>query len=102
MSPDTPGFVKSPALKDRIHCVAYVIDASTVSTTYWQPDDDLKTIRQTVNNLGSNKRFFFLAVLRDKNALFLFPEQFLNCLRFGCLIFRDSSTGPDDQSGRSL
>ncbi|XP_061167744.1 interferon-induced protein 44-like [Saccostrea echinata] len=29
-TPKLPGFVKNPLLKDKIHCVAFVIDASTV------------------------------------------------------------------------
>ena len=30
MTPDSPGFVENPKLGDVIHCVAFVVDGSTV------------------------------------------------------------------------
>lgn len=58
MSSRTPGFVKSQTLKDKIHCVAYVIEASSVNSIPWQLERKLKSIRKTINNLGLNKHFF--------------------------------------------
>lgn len=39
---DTPGYIKNPDLKDKIHCVAFVIDGSTVDV---MPDKVLKHMK---------------------------------------------------------
>nr|XP_022300550.1 interferon-induced protein 44-like [Crassostrea virginica]XP_022300551.1 interferon-induced protein 44-like [Crassostrea virginica]XP_022300552.1 interferon-induced protein 44-like [Crassostrea virginica] len=41
-TPDTPGYIKDPDLENKIHCVAFVIDGSTVDV---MPDKVLKQIK---------------------------------------------------------
>ena len=41
-TPDTPGYIKHPDLENKIHCVAFVIDGSTVDV---MPDKVLKQIK---------------------------------------------------------
>ncbi|XP_023810028.1 interferon-induced protein 44-like [Oryzias latipes] len=43
------GFCKSPGLKDKIHCVTYVLDASKISIMSTKMEEKLKTIRRKVN-----------------------------------------------------
>uniref|UniRef100_A0A3B3DVB7 G domain-containing protein n=1 Tax=Oryzias melastigma TaxID=30732 RepID=A0A3B3DVB7_ORYME len=43
------GFCKSPDLKDKIHCVTYVLDASKISIMSTKIEEKLKAIRRTVN-----------------------------------------------------
>nr|XP_015826363.2 interferon-induced protein 44-like [Nothobranchius furzeri] len=43
---------KSPVLKDKIHCVAYVIDACKISIMSTKLEEKLETIRRKVNLLG--------------------------------------------------
>lgn len=69
MHSETPGFVRCPALKDRIHCVAYVIEACTFSP-----------MSEGLIDTPSSQQ-----------------SGFEHYSRFGfCLIFRGSSAGPDD------
>ncbi|KAK5599522.1 hypothetical protein CRENBAI_019962 [Crenichthys baileyi] len=49
---ESQGFRKSPDLKDKIHCVAYVIDACKVSIMPEKLEEKLETIRRKVNLLG--------------------------------------------------
>uniref|UniRef100_A0A8C7WVV6 G domain-containing protein n=1 Tax=Oryzias sinensis TaxID=183150 RepID=A0A8C7WVV6_9TELE len=49
---EAQGFRKNPELKDKIHCVAYVIDASKISIMSQNMEDKLKDIRKTVNSSG--------------------------------------------------
>uniref|UniRef100_A0A3B3BCP1 TLDc domain-containing protein n=1 Tax=Oryzias melastigma TaxID=30732 RepID=A0A3B3BCP1_ORYME len=46
------GFCKSPDLKDKIHCVTYVLDASKISIMSTKIEEKLKAIRRTVNLMG--------------------------------------------------
>uniref|UniRef100_A0A3P9HMQ8 TLDc domain-containing protein n=1 Tax=Oryzias latipes TaxID=8090 RepID=A0A3P9HMQ8_ORYLA len=46
------GFCKSPGLKDKIHCVTYVLDASKISIMSTKMEEKLKTIRRKVNLMG--------------------------------------------------
>lgn len=43
---------KSPALKDRIHCVAYVIDATKITMMPKKLEDKLESVRRKVNLMG--------------------------------------------------
>ncbi|XP_038157873.1 interferon-induced protein 44-like isoform X2 [Cyprinodon tularosa] len=49
---DAHGYRKSPGLNDKIHCVAYVIDACKVSVMPTQFVEKLKAIRSKANLLG--------------------------------------------------
>ena len=42
----------SPGLKDKIHCVAYVMDTSKISTLPTRLQEKLQTIRRKVNLMG--------------------------------------------------
>ncbi|XP_074490853.1 interferon-induced protein 44-like [Sebastes fasciatus] len=46
------GYRKSPDLKDKIHCVVYVIDACKVSIMSTKLEMKLETIRRKVNSMG--------------------------------------------------
>ncbi|KAJ4943283.1 hypothetical protein JOQ06_005787 [Pogonophryne albipinna] len=49
---DSSGYLKSPELKDRIHCVTYVIDACKVSIMPPKLEEKLNAIRRKVNLMG--------------------------------------------------
>ncbi|KAK2908053.1 interferon-induced protein 44-like [Channa argus] len=49
---EAQGYLKSPELKDRIHCVAYVIDACKVSIMPTKLQQKLEAIRRKVNLMG--------------------------------------------------
>ncbi|XP_038157877.1 interferon-induced protein 44-like isoform X3 [Cyprinodon tularosa] len=49
---DAHGYRKSPGLKDKIHCVAYVIDACKVSIMPTKLEEKLEAIRRKANLLG--------------------------------------------------
>ncbi|XP_056233917.1 interferon-induced protein 44-like isoform X1 [Seriola aureovittata] len=49
---ETPGYHKSPGLKDKIHCVAYVIDACKISIMPKKLEEKLDAIRSKVNLMG--------------------------------------------------
>uniref|UniRef100_A0A3Q2TAV7 Interferon-induced protein 44-like n=1 Tax=Fundulus heteroclitus TaxID=8078 RepID=A0A3Q2TAV7_FUNHE len=49
---EVQGYRKSPRIKDKIHCVAYVIDACKVSIMPTNLEDKLAAIRRKVNLLG--------------------------------------------------
>ncbi|XP_024144342.1 interferon-induced protein 44-like [Oryzias melastigma] len=46
------GFCKSPDLKDKIHCVTYVLDASKISIMSTKIEEKLNAIRRKVNLMG--------------------------------------------------
>uniref|UniRef100_A0A3Q3EX93 Interferon induced protein 44f3 n=1 Tax=Kryptolebias marmoratus TaxID=37003 RepID=A0A3Q3EX93_KRYMA len=46
------GYQKSPGLKDKIHCVVYVIDAGKISIMPTKLEEKLEAIRRKVNLLG--------------------------------------------------
>uniref|UniRef100_A0A3P9P7L3 Interferon-induced protein 44-like n=1 Tax=Poecilia reticulata TaxID=8081 RepID=A0A3P9P7L3_POERE len=52
LHPESPGYQKSPAVKDKIHCVVYVIDASKVSIMPPKLEEKMEAIRRKVNLLG--------------------------------------------------
>ncbi|XP_018550792.1 interferon-induced protein 44 [Lates calcarifer] len=46
------GYCKSPTLKDKIHCVAYVIDGSKISIMPKKLEEKLAAIRRIVNSMA--------------------------------------------------
>uniref|UniRef100_A0A8D0KLZ3 TLDc domain-containing protein n=1 Tax=Salvator merianae TaxID=96440 RepID=A0A8D0KLZ3_SALMN len=52
IAPNVLGYIKNPSLKDQIHCVAFIIDGSTVEILPENLEEKLKQIRQIANNLG--------------------------------------------------
>lgn len=52
MQAEAQGYRKSVGLKDKIHCVAYVIDANTVSIMPIKLEEKLAAIRRKANLLG--------------------------------------------------
>lgn len=51
-SPDTPGCIKDPDLKDKIHCVAFVIDGSTMGVMSDPIQKQIKDLQVRVNYRG--------------------------------------------------
>ncbi|KAF1385511.1 hypothetical protein PFLUV_G00108530 [Perca fluviatilis] len=49
---ETSGYRKSPGLKDKIHCVAYITDACKVSIMPTKLEEKLNAIRRKVNLMG--------------------------------------------------
>uniref|UniRef100_A0A670IU22 TLDc domain-containing protein n=1 Tax=Podarcis muralis TaxID=64176 RepID=A0A670IU22_PODMU len=52
MSPNMPNYIKSPSPKDRIHCVAFIIDGSKVEILPEKLEEKLKDIRRKANSFG--------------------------------------------------
>uniref|UniRef100_A0A674MXG3 G domain-containing protein n=1 Tax=Takifugu rubripes TaxID=31033 RepID=A0A674MXG3_TAKRU len=52
MTPETAGYVAAPTLNKKIHCVVYVMDASTVSDMSAALKKKLREIRQRVTSLN--------------------------------------------------
>lgn len=52
MQEDAPGFRKSVTLKDKIHCVAFVIDASKVKLLPDRMIEKFAALRRKANQLG--------------------------------------------------
>ncbi|XP_062574898.1 interferon-induced protein 44-like [Saccostrea cucullata] len=52
LTPDTPGFIKAPKLKDQIHCVAFVIDASTVDVMSEKILEKIRNLQTPMNQRG--------------------------------------------------
>lgn len=52
IQPDSPYFVKSPGLKDKIHCVVYVIDACKVNLLSDKIIEKFAVFRRKTNQLG--------------------------------------------------
>lgn len=49
---ETSSYQKSPGLKDKIHCVAYVVDACKVSIMPTKLQEKLDAIRRKINLMG--------------------------------------------------
>uniref|UniRef100_A0A674J9T6 TLDc domain-containing protein n=1 Tax=Terrapene triunguis TaxID=2587831 RepID=A0A674J9T6_9SAUR len=49
---DSPGYVKTPSLKDQIHCVAFVIDGCKIEILPEKLEEKLKQLRRKVNQFG--------------------------------------------------
>ncbi|XP_060083036.1 interferon-induced protein 44-like [Ylistrum balloti] len=52
LTPDTIGFVKNPKLADRIHCVVFVLDGSTVDVTPDKVMERIKSMQMRMNQRG--------------------------------------------------
>ncbi|XP_023195115.1 interferon-induced protein 44-like isoform X1 [Xiphophorus maculatus] len=52
LHPDTSGYRKSPDLKEKIHCLSYILDATKVFVMPEKLAEKLKAIRQKANLLG--------------------------------------------------
>uniref|UniRef100_K1Q7G6 Interferon-induced protein 44-like protein n=1 Tax=Magallana gigas TaxID=29159 RepID=K1Q7G6_MAGGI len=52
LSSDIPGFIKAPKLKDRIHCVAFVLDASSVDIMSEHMLEKIKKLQTAMNQRG--------------------------------------------------
>jgi len=52
ISPDTHGFIGSPQLTDKIHCVAFVIDCSTVDVIPEKVLERIKSLQTRLNQKG--------------------------------------------------
>lgn len=51
-TPETPGYIKDPKLKDKIHCVAFVIDGSTVDVMSDKVQKQMKDLQVRMNHRG--------------------------------------------------
>lgn len=49
-TPDTPCYVKDPDLQDKIHCVAFVVDGSTVDVMPDKIRKQLKDLQVRMNH----------------------------------------------------
>ncbi|KAM7162381.1 LOW QUALITY PROTEIN: interferon-induced protein 44-like [Macrochelys suwanniensis] len=52
LRPDSPGYIKTPSLKDQIHCVAIVIDGCKIEILPEKLEDKLKQLRRKVSQFG--------------------------------------------------
>ncbi|XP_033754629.1 interferon-induced protein 44-like isoform X2 [Pecten maximus] len=52
LTPDVTGFVKNPTLSERMHCVVFVIDASTVDVMPKKVMESIKAIQTRINQRG--------------------------------------------------
>lgn len=52
-APDTHGCIIDPDLKDKIHCVAFVIDGSTVDDMSDKVRKQMKDLRVRMNHRGN-------------------------------------------------
>ncbi|XP_050819615.1 interferon-induced protein 44-like [Gopherus flavomarginatus] len=52
LRPDSPGYIKTPSLKDQIHCFAFVIDGCKIEILPEKLEDKLKQLRRKVNQFG--------------------------------------------------
>ncbi|XP_047442387.1 interferon-induced protein 44-like isoform X1 [Mugil cephalus] len=56
------GYIKSPELKDKIHCVAYVLDSCKVSIMPEKLEEKLNAIRRKINSMGIPQLVLFTKV----------------------------------------
>uniref|UniRef100_A0A3Q2QSR8 G domain-containing protein n=1 Tax=Fundulus heteroclitus TaxID=8078 RepID=A0A3Q2QSR8_FUNHE len=52
VSPETEGYVKTPSLGDKIHCVAFVLDASKIASYSKGFSSTFKQLREHISQLG--------------------------------------------------
>ncbi|XP_024134776.1 interferon-induced protein 44-like isoform X1 [Oryzias melastigma] len=74
------GFCKSPDLKDKIHCVTYVLDASKISIMTTKMEEKLKAIRRKVNLMGIPQ---LLLLTKGDEACALVREDIRNVYKSG-------------------
>ncbi|XP_044891998.1 interferon-induced protein 44-like isoform X2 [Felis catus] len=53
ITPDHPMFIASPSLKDKIHCVAYVLDINSISSITSKEVAKFKEVQKEVLNCGT-------------------------------------------------
>uniref|UniRef100_A0A3B4GFL5 Interferon-induced protein 44-like n=1 Tax=Pundamilia nyererei TaxID=303518 RepID=A0A3B4GFL5_9CICH len=71
LHPEAHSYRTSPGLKDKIHCVAYVIDASKVSIMPTGLEEKLDAIRRKVNLIGIPQLVLLTKVDEGTNTFFL-------------------------------
>ncbi|XP_033753557.1 interferon-induced protein 44-like [Pecten maximus] len=52
LSPDAIGFIKNPTLSDKIHCVAFILDASSVDVLPQKVMERFKSLQTRMNQRG--------------------------------------------------
>ncbi|XP_050406205.1 interferon-induced protein 44 [Patella vulgata] len=52
ITPDSPGYIKTPTVKDKIHCVAFVIDSTSVEVMNESVLSKFKLIQKLANQRG--------------------------------------------------
>lgn len=55
LSTDIPGFVTIPHLSDKIHCVVFVIDGSTIDVMPEKVIERMKALQSRMNQKGQYK-----------------------------------------------
>ncbi|KAK3577662.1 hypothetical protein CHS0354_000090 [Potamilus streckersoni] len=51
-SRETPGYIKTPSVKDMIHCIAFVLDGSTVDVLQEKTLERMKAMQIKINQIG--------------------------------------------------
>ncbi|XP_062962799.1 interferon-induced protein 44-like [Cynocephalus volans] len=78
ISPKHPTFITSPSLKDRIHCVAYILDINSINNLSSKMVEKFKRIHKEVLNCG----IAYVALLtKVNNYSEVLEEDFLNMNR---------------------
>uniref|UniRef100_A0A671V7H7 Interferon-induced protein 44-like n=1 Tax=Sparus aurata TaxID=8175 RepID=A0A671V7H7_SPAAU len=72
---EAPSYRKSPVLKDKIHCVTYIIDACKVSIMPTKLEEKLEAIRRKVNLMGIPQ---LVLLTKVDEACFLVKEDVRN------------------------
>uniref|UniRef100_A0A3B3VZ78 Interferon-induced protein 44-like n=1 Tax=Poecilia latipinna TaxID=48699 RepID=A0A3B3VZ78_9TELE len=72
LDPEASGYRKSPSLKDKIHCVTYVLDACNISIMPTKMEEKLSAIRK--------KSCYTKNILSESSLLLLFSKFDLNNL----------------------
>jgi len=53
ISPETEGWIQSPTLADKIHCVVFVVDGSTVDVMSGNVLERIKRLQECMNEKGN-------------------------------------------------
>ncbi|XP_041862693.1 interferon-induced protein 44-like isoform X4 [Melanotaenia boesemani] len=77
---DAHGYRRSPTLKDKIHCVAYVIDACKISIMSTKLEEKLDAVRRKVNMMGIPQ---LVLLTKVDEACSLVGEDVTNVYRSG-------------------
>ncbi|XP_041862683.1 interferon-induced protein 44-like [Melanotaenia boesemani] len=77
---DSHGYRRSPTLKDKIHCVVYVIDACKISIMSAKLEEKLDAIRRKVNMMGIPQ---LVLLTKVDEACPLVEEDLTNIYRSG-------------------
>jgi hypothetical protein len=71
---DTPGYLKDPKLRDKIHCVAFVIDGSTIDAIPDTIHKQFKDLQVRINHRSKIYMFVKLDTYQHLNKY-----EFLYC-----------------------